>query len=93
MIFFYVFKYRIEIRKVKIPTKYRLNKRFLFLQYFKQGMSSICRPCINYRPQYKNCKHGFSQWNKKGICYHYKDLNIISRISRILSKEEKWQKK
>lgn len=75
MIFFYVFKYRIEIRKVKIPTKYRLNKKFLFLKYYKQPSSLICKPCINYRPRYKNCKHGLPQWNRKGICYNFEEMN------------------
>lgn len=74
MIYFYIHNIRIEIRKVKNKKKW--NKKFLFLKYVQEKPSHICKGCINVRREYKNCRHGLNQYNRK-TCYYFKKNKII----------------
>ena len=68
MIHFYIGKYRIEfnIRKVKFAKN---KRKFLFIKYFKAKSSKVCRACGNVRLQFRNCKIGIDQYNKKSCRY------------------------
>ena len=67
MIHFYIGKYRIELRKVK---NIKSNRKFLFIKYFKSKTSKLCISCNNVRPQFKNCKIGIYQQDRKSCRYH-----------------------
>lgn len=76
MIYFYVRNYRIEIRKVKNKKKW--NRKFLFLKYVQEKPSRICKSCPDNRLQYKYCRHGLSQYNRK-TCSSLKSEDIKTK--------------